>query len=412
MTDYARWQSSILKERLETRRVVMLTGARQCGKTTLARTLIAGSNVAYRTLDDAMTRQAAESDPVLFADSVPKNGTLIIDEVQKVPELLPSIKLIVDKDNRPGQFLITGSANILTLPTVTESLAGRVARVRLRSLSQGEIAGTIPHFLEQAFMQKFNYPDTRYDRNDLIGMIFRGGFPEAVRLNAKDRQDWHSDYINALIEHDLSDVSNIRHKDIMRELVKVLAAWSSKFVEISSIGATLGADRRTLANYLSILQSFYIAESVPPWCKTDYDRIGRQEKFFMADTGMMAAVLGWQPSDTGSDSDKIGKAFETFAYTELAAQIDAAADNYTLYHYRDREKREIDFLIEDGDGGILAIEVKSGVTVRKADFKHIEWFKDNLAKNKPVTGIVLYAGDTILPFGKDLWAVPFGCLWS
>lgn len=410
MTDYIRWQKSGLEEALSSRRVVMLTGARQCGKTTLARTLVSDS-ASYRTLDDQAMRQAAESDPHLFVNHASDNDTLIIDEVQKVPDLLPAIKKVVDQNNRSGQFLITGSANILSLPTVQESLAGRIGKVRLRPLSQGEVINAKPLFLDRAFTQDFKRGKKRHSRNDLIEAIFRGGFPEAMRLEGKARKNWHIDYVDALIEHDLNDVTNIRHVDVMKDLVRVLAAWSSKFMDVSAIGASLSADRRTLASYISALQAFYIVESVPAWHKTDYDRIGKMSKLFMADTGMMAALLNWKTPAFADDSDKIGKAFETFAYNELAAQIDAAEESYHLYQYRDHDKREIDFLIERDDQHRLAIEIKSGISIKKSDFKHIEWFRDNLSKDTPVIGVILYAGDDILPFGKNLWAVPFDCMW-
>lgn len=410
MTGYIRWQKSSLKEALASRRVVMLTGARQCGKTTLAKTLV-DDDVSYRTLDDRTTRQAAESDPHLFVKHVADGGVLIIDEVQKVPDLLPAIKQVVDRDNRPGQFLITGSANILTLPTVQESLAGRIGKVRLRPLSQGEITNLKPLFLERAFVQDFKRGAKRHNRNDLIEVIFRGGFPEPIRLQGKARRGWHIDYIDALIEHDLNDVANIRRTDAMKDLLQVLAAWSSKFMDVSAIGANLAADRRTLASYISALRAFYIVESVSAWQKTDYDRVGKASKLFMADTGMIAALLNWKTADFASDADKAGKAFETFAYNELAVQIDAAEDAYQLYHYRDKDKREIDFLIERNDRHKLALEIKSGISIKKSDFKHIEWFRDNLSKGAPVIGVVLYAGDDILPFGKNLWAVPFDCMW-
>lgn len=410
MTDYIRWQKSSLEEALASRRVVMLTGARQCGKTTLAKTLVDDS-VSYRTLDDRTMRQAAENDPHLFVEHVADGGALIIDEVQKVPDLLPAIKQVVDRDNRPGQFLITGSANILTLPTVQESLAGRIGKVRLRPLSQGEITNVKPLFLERAFVQDFKRGAKRHNRNDLIEVIFRGGFPEPIRLQGKARRGWHIDYIDALIEHDLNDVANIRRTDAMKDLLGVLAAWSSKFMDVSAIGANLAADRRTLASYISALRAFYIVESVSAWQKTDYDRVGKASKLFMADTGMIAALLNWKTADFASDADKVGKAFETFAYNELAVQIDAAEDAYQLYHYRDKDKREIDFLIERNDRHKLALEIKSGISIKKSDFKHIEWFRDNLSKGAPVIGVVLYAGNDILPFGKNLWALPFDCMW-
>lgn len=411
MTDYKRWQKIRLKELLTLRRVVMLMGARQCGKTTLARSLISKGAV-YRTLDDQVMRQAAFSDPQLFVGHVLDHQMLIIDEVQKVPELLPAIKSVVDRNNKAGQFLITGSANILSLPTVQESLAGRVGRIRLRALSQGEVLGTKPVFLERAVAQSFKRGKKRLNRDGLIEIILRGGFPECIRLKEGARKGWHKDYIETLLEHDLKDIANVRRIDIMKELARVLAAWSSKFLDFSALGSKLAVDRRTLTQYISALQAFYIVESVPAWHKGDYDRVGKQSKIFMTDTGMMAALLGWKKSDLEMDSDKSGKAFETFAFNEIAAQVDASPYGNRLYHYRDKDKREIDFLIERDDGVVLAIEIKSSITVKKADFKHVEWFRDHLADSKNLIGIVLYAGDEILPFGKNLWAVPFDCMWA
>lgn len=210
----------------------------------------------------------------------------------------------------------------------------------------------------------------------------------------------------------MNDITNIRQIGALKDLVCILAAWSSKFMDIAAIGSALAIDRRTLTNYIGALQSFYIVERIPPWRKTDYDRIGRQDKIFMADTGMMSALLGWRILSLASDSDKLGKAFETFVYNELIAQIDSAEDTYHLYHYRDREKREIDFLIEHQDGKILAVEVKSGLTIKKSDFKHIEWFRQNLVKDKTVIGLILYTGNDIIPFGANLWAIPYSCLWA
>ncbi len=411
MNDYQRWQKNSLEQALISRRAVVLTGPRQCGKTTLARKFVSNRN-AYRTLDDLAVRQSAENDPHLFVEFAPSEGTLIIDEVQKVPDLLPAIKKVLDQNNRSGQFLITGSANILNLPTVQESLAGRLGKIRLRPLSRGEIIGSNPNFLAQAFGQKFQRPTIKSSRNDLIEAIFQGGFPEALRMEGKARKNWHIDYVDALIEHDLSDIANIRHTEVMKDLVRILAAWSSKFMDISSIGSALSVDRRTLANYISTLQAFYIVEAVPAWRKTDYDRLGKQSKLFMADTGMMTALLGWRPSDFMEDADKAGKAFETFVFCQLASEIDAAEESYYLYQYRDHDKREIDFLIERDDRSLLAIEVKSGITVKKDDFKHIIWFRETLVTKKTVTGIVLYAGEDILPFGENLWAVPIDCIWG
>jgi len=411
MTDYSRWQKKALQDGLQTRRIVMLTGPRQSGKTTLVQQLIS-KHVEYRTLDDAIFRKAAEEDPHLFVEGILSRRTLIIDEVQKVPDLLSAVKKVADQDNRPGQFLLTGSANIQSLPTVQESLAGRVGNIRLRPLSQGEIGGRKADFLDRAFTQSFRGKTTHYDRHTVIDMAFRGGFPEPVRLGNTQRKGWHADYVDALIAHDLADVAHIRQRHVMRELVEILAAWSSKFLDITKISSGLAIERKTLASYISALQSLYLIEAVPAWNKTDYARVGKQAKLMMTDSGMMTALLGWKPNDLAMDPDKPGKLLETFVHHELSCQIDAAEEACKLYHYRDREKREIDFLIARADRSLLGVEVKSGVTVKGQDFKHLKWFKENLAGTRTFVGLILYAGEVAVPFGKDMWAVPYGNLWE
>jgi len=410
MTDlYPRWQAATLKAAMAERRVALLTGPRQCGKSTLARTLAAGK-AEYRTLDDQTLRQAAESDPHGFVRH--DSPTLIIDEIQRVPDLLPAIKKVVDEDNRPGRFLLTGSVNVQELPSVRESLAGRIAKVRLRPLAQGELVRSKPRFLERAFAGSFDHGGVVFSRDELIEIAFRGGFPEAVRLDGRPRRRWHRDYVEALLDRDLRDIARIHRLDAMRDLVRVLAAWSSKLMDISAIGSGLSIRRPTLESYINALETLYVTERVRPWTRTDYDRVGKQDKLFMSDCGLMASVLGWRIDQVRLDADRVGKLFEALAFNEIAAQIDAADDGCELFHYRDRQKREIDFMIERDDGALLGIEVKAAATVNKRDFGHLAWFRDNLAKDRPFTGIVLYAGGFPGSFGKGLWAVPFSAFWS
>lgn len=410
MTDYfPRWQSQTIETAMKERRVLLLTGPRQCGKTTMVRK-IASKDTEYRTLDDGTLKEIAEADPQGFVEH--DAGMLIIDEVQREPALLPAIKMVVDEDTRPGQFLLTGSANIQTLPNVTESLAGRVAKIRLRTLSEGEIQGAKPEFLHRAFDQEFKQGWRVYDRDDILETAFRGGFPEAITLEGRARRRWHRDYIEALLERDLKDIANIHRHDAMRDLVKVMAAWSSKFMDISAIGAGLSIRRPTLVSYINALESLYLVERVHPWTKTDYGRVGKQNKLFMTDSGLMASILGWHLDQVRLNADRVGKLVESFAFNELAAQVDMSDGEYELYHYRDRERREIDFLIEREDGALLGIEIKAAASTKKGDFKHLSWFRDNLAGDRPFVGIVLYAGTFSGSFGDGLWAVPFGALWG
>ncbi len=406
---YTRWQKKIIEEALTTRRVILLSGARQCGKTTLAKQLATAETI-YRTLDDLAIRQIAESDPHGFVQHA--SQMLIIDEVQRVPSLLSAIKKTVDEDTRPGQYLLTGSANIQSLPSVQESLAGRIRKVRLRCLAQGELLGVEPSFLANAFNQTFSKKlKSTYDRKSILELAFRGGFPEIIKLKANERQRWHKDYIAALLERDLKDVAKITQHRAMHDLVNILAAWSGKFMDISAIGAGLSIRRPTIESYVNALEALYLVERVHPWVNTDYERVGKQSKIYMTDCGLMTAILRWHMPQVELDPDRSGKLIETFIFNELAALTDVGAGTYDLFHYRDREQREIDFLIERDDHALLGIEVKAGSTISTADFKHLKWFKDNIAKKRVFVGVVLYSGEYVGSMGENLWAVPYGALW-
>lgn len=406
---YPRWQKKIIEQSILTRRILILGGPRQCGKTTLARTM-QSTDTEYLTLDDLTLREAAENDPHGFVKI--RGKTLIIDEVQRVPVLFPAIKKVVDEDTRMGQYLLTGSANIQSLPSIQESLAGRVKKIRLRPLSRGELQFNQPGFLTTAFSGEFETGHVHYDREEILEMAIRGGFPEALALPLKESKSWHLDYIQALLDRDLRDIARIQRIEAMRDLVNVVAAWSSKYMDVSSIGSGLSIRRPTLETYLNALEALYLVERVKPWTKTDYERVGRQVKLFMTDCGLMSSILGWQMDKVRLDPDRSGKLVETFIFNELASLVDAYPSEYQLYHYRDREKREIDFIIERDDGALLGIEIKSGSSITKKQFKHLTWFQDRLAENSPFTGIVLYSGEKVVSFGPNLWGVPFGALWA
>lgn len=406
---YPRWQKKTIKQLMSERRVLLLSGPRQSGKTTLAREL-ESDQTEYRTLDDSTLREAAENDPQGFIKR--STNTMIIDEVQLTPSLLPAIKKAVDEDTRPGQYLLTGSANIQSLPTVRESLAGRIAKIRLRPLAQGEVKKIAPRFIEFAFKQSFSRSYTHYDRDALLEMAFRGGFPEPMILQDRGRRRWHTDYISAILERDLKEITKIHRKNAMRELVNILAAWSAKFMDLSAIGSGLSIQRSTIESYINALETLYLVERIYPWTKTDYARVGKQSRLFMVDSGLMTTLLRWKMDQVRFDSDRSGKLMETFAFNEIMAQVEAGDGLYELFHYRDREKREIDFLIEREDNALLGIEIKAGSAIGKNDFKHMKWFQNNLAKNQTFIGLILYTGEFPASFGDNLWAVPFGLLWS
>ena len=404
-----RWQKRSIETAMAERRVLLLTGPRQCGKTTLVRHLDK-KNTEYRTLDDKISRELADVDPFEFINH--EKGMLIIDEVQKSSDLLPVIKMTVDENTRPGQFLLTGSSNVRKLPGVRESLAGRVAKIRLRTLTEGEIRNTGTGFLERAFNQDFKYPWKNYGRDELIEAASRGGYPEVIGLGERARRRWHLDYVDALLERDLAEIARIKNHDAMRELVRTLAAWSSRFVDLSAIGGGMSIQRVTLESYVNMLETLFLIERVPPWSDTDYGRVGKRRKIFMTDSGLVFSLLRWSIDQIRRDADRSGKLLESFAFSELASLVDAGNGQYELYHYRDREKREIDFIVTRDDGAILGIKVKAAATAQRSDFKHLKWFRDRIAGRNPFVGIVLYCGKTAGSFGEGLWLVPFGAMWA
>ena len=406
---YVRWQRDTLEKALETRRVLLLCGARQCGKTTLAKELVS-QDIAYRALDDPAVRQIAEAGPRGFVRHPGK--TLIIDEVRRAPDLLSAIKINVDENTRPGQYLLTGSADIQSSPGVRESLAGRIRKVRLRPLARGEILGVAPDFLDRAFRQDFGHPDRAYDRDTMLDISFGGGFPEAILLGDAERRLWHRDYVDALVERDLRDLGRIQRRDAMSELIRTLAAWSGKFMDISSIGAGLSIARSTVETYINALEALYVVERVRAWKRTDYARAGQRPRLFMTDSGLMSSILGWDSQQVRMDADRSGKLIETFMFNEIAAQVDANAGRYSLFHYRDREKREIDFLIEREDSALLGIEIKAGSAIGTNDFRNLGRFQKNIARDREFTGVVLYSGELAGSMGNGLWAVPFGTVWN
>ena len=414
MTDkYPRWQIEKLRSALTKRRVILLEGARQCGKTTLAK-MISDNVGSYYTLDDEILLNAAKEDPSGFVAH--GDDLMIIDEIQRVPNLLTAEKKNVDENTKPGRFVLTGSANIQSLPNVTESLAGRVSKIRLRTLAIGEVLRKKPLFLEKIFNAKFDeIPNSKLTKDDYLNLALNGGYPEVLGLDtAQDRQEWHKDYIDAILDRDLKEITNIRRRDNIFKLLQAAAAWSSKPMDISAIGSNLSLSRPTLEAYLNAIETMYLIERLRPWVKTDYERVAKKDKLFFSDTGLMSSMLDWSLDKVRLNGELNGKLIETFVHNQLSPLIESQQEPFHLSYYRDREKREVDFILENASDTIIGIEVKSGTNIKKDDFKHLEWFKDNMAsrENKKFQSIILYSGALPLSFGNNLWAIPISSLWE
>lgn len=404
--DIKRWLEPHVVSALAERRVVNLTGARQTGKTTLAGHLdIPGAR--RLTLDDNTLLQAAITDPMGFVQH-DKDTTTILDEIQKAPALLPAIKQVVDQDRSKGQYLLTGSANLRFASAVTDSLAGRMRTIRLRTLAEAEIRGREPSFLERAFAGDFPDSIEGLDKRTVVNLAFRGGYPEVLDMSRRERREWYRGYLNDLLFRDIQDITEIRKLDVLRDVAIWLAVRSGKFFSIGELAASTRLSQATAENYLVALSALYLFDKLPAWSKTDYAKAGKRPKWFASDAGLVANCLGWNEDEVYLDSDRSGKLIETWVHNELAIRCELA-DDCTLSHYRDAAKREIDFIVEKGAGHLLGIEVKAGSSVRSDDFAHLRWFRDNLAKGA-FTGIILYTGNRTVRFGPGFHAVPLGAL--
>lgn len=400
-----RWQLAELKHKLAYRRGVHLTGVRQAGKSTLAQ-MLELKDCRHYTLDDVTIRAVAESDPNGFVKHA-QGEIIVIDEVQKVPSLLDAVKIVVDRDNSPGQYLLTGSSNLLFAKAVKDSLAGRLGKIRLRPLAYGEILGHSPTFLEHAFNGTLaqTYPDV--DKRGIISQAIIGGYPEQMSFSASERKAWFREYVDDIISKDVQDITEVRKIDVLAEMTQWLLAHSAQFFSIDELATKISVSKETVQNYLGALKALYLFDCVPAWSKSDYAFLGKRPKWFVGDTGLMANVLGWTAEGVYLDESKNGKFIESWVYQQLVAIAEVSGE-YEISHYRDNNKREIDFIVERTDGAMIGVEVKSGA-VSMSDFKHLKWFKNNLTKDK-FTGIVLYSGKDTLSFGEGLYAVPLSAL--
>ncbi len=334
---------------------------------------------------------------------------MIIDEVQHAPQLLPEIKRVVDEDPRPGQYLLTGSARVQSLPSVVESLAGRVAHIRLRPFAQGELHDRAPEFLLELVNQVTFAEQPDVTRRQVIQTALRGGYPEVQALGHRERRSWHRDYVDAILNRDLHDVGRVRNRRGLRNLLNAAAAWSCRISDSSAMPRELSVARNLVEAWLGMLETLFLFERLPSWARTDYKRIGKRDKWMLTDSGRMASLLRYPEDPSRLNDDQVGKIAEFLVGCELLALADASGGRFLVSQYRDNEGRKTDFLIDDEDtGGAIGIEVKVSTTVGARDFR---WFAENLTENRPFVGAVLYCGNDVLHFGEQWVAIPISSMW-
>ena len=399
--------SQLVIEALQDTRVVVVNGARQTGKSTLAELALAGLDDARaRFLDDPATRSSAQSDPVRF---VRHDGTLLIDEVQRVPDLWLAIKNEVDRDPRPGRFLLTGSARLLGLASLPDALPGRSETIELWPLSQGEIDSRPDGFVDAVFARGSQLPTANgvLRRRDYIARALRGGYPESLRREQpRRRARFFENYIADLLARDVKQVAHIERSGDMRRLLSLLAAQTSGLVNYSRLAGELAITAPTVKSYVEILETIYLVRLVPAWSANLTTRAVATPKVMFVDSGLAGFLTAG-----GTGDAIVGGLIENFVLGEIARQLTWSEISARLFHYRDRDQVEVDAVLEDNGGNIVGIEVKASETARTDDFAGLRHLQQKLG-DRFVAGIVLYCGAQTLPFGRDLVCMPISALWD
>jgi len=391
---------------------VVVQGARQVGKSTFAELLVEDREARIVTLDDRQTLEAAAADPTAFVDQLP-TGTLVIDEIQRAPELILPIKASIDRNRRPGRFILTGSSDLLRLSRTPDSLADRAITLNLRTLSQGEIRRRDDDLLGRlragAAPADFT---TSVNRQDYADLIATGGYPEARRLSARLRSVWFDSYVDRLLERDLGDIAPRIDAARVGSVLRLIAANQAGELVKSRVARDANVPETSISAYLDLLETLYLVGRLRPWTPNLTSREASKPKTYVTDPGLalrLARVTAAQLEPL--TSPHIGAAMEGFVVTELLKQRGWSAEEYELFHYRDRDGLEVDIIAEFFDGSVIAIEVKAGSTAKSEHFAALRSLRDRLGE-RFVGGYVLNTGNRGIPFGDRLWALPVSALWS
>jgi len=403
----------IILEMLEIFRIVAINGPRQSGKTTLQKLIAKKKGIKYYTFDNEQTLQTASNDPIGFIEFISKDN-VAIDEVQMIPSVIPAIKMIVDEKNRKGMFLLTGSSDMFKNSKIKESLAGRLASFNLFPLSYSEINGKSINIIDKFFSKSFNYFEDNFENIsnlDVTNAILRGGYPEVYQLPFRARKAWFEFYIKARISKDIATIENIdlsKLKEIDK-LLRALSAQIGSIVNYKKISNSVAISDKSVAKYIQILEALYIIKLVPSFANNQLKRVIKSPKIQFIDTGLASILLNIDVEGAMTKQGEFyGNLVESFVYSELIKHQSWAEISVNIYHYRDGDKKEVDFILEASDGRVIAIEVKSGSKIKKEYFYGLVTLARTL-KEKSFKGILLYGGNQILPYKVkeyQFWAIP------
>ena len=380
---YKRRLIPLVKEAQKDTPAIIISGARQTGKSTLSKRLIGPSfDAQYLSFDNSNTLSNAKLDPVGFIEGL--QGPVVLDEIQRVPELFLTIKHAIDRNRKPGQFLLTGSANVLSLPKLGDSLTGRIQSFELWPLSQDEIEGNESNFLQNVFDEKPIRKIRHIKRNELLKRIFQGGYPEAITRKGERQEAWFESYI---------------------------ATRSATLLNLSDIANSTDIPYVTLNRYMEVLEATYLIQLVPAWSSNLGLRLVKAPKLLINDTGLLSSILGINKDRLFKDPNLFGSLLETFVGMELRKLISYSRERVSLFHYRTLSRHEVDFLLEKRNGDLIGIEVKASSSISHNDLKGLKNLAES-TKKRFKRGIVLYGGEEVLPLGERLIALPLSALWT
>lgn len=407
---YQRFLKPILQSAFEVSPVTLLIGPRQTGKTTLMKEFASEFKMHYITLDTLSQLAAAEDDPEGFIAGV--KLPVILDEVQRVPQLALPIKQVVDEHRHPGMFGLTGSANPLVAPKLNDSLAGRMFILHMWPLSFAEILGKPSLFLDKVFNKDSQFVDgDRLGKEQLIHIFSSGGYPDALKLERTTRDLWYDNLLTTIVERDVQDITNLSKPQELLRVLKIISHRVSSLLNVSELGRTASIPYSSLCHYMLLLESLFMIVRQPAWHLNKTKRLIKMPKIYFGDTGLLVSQLGMDFRQIIQDGRLFGAILENFVFLEIKKYSSWSQNPIQMYHYRTQTGSEVDLVLENRRGEIVGIEVKSSESIKADDFKGLEVLK-NESGEKMLRGIVLYPGKQLISFSKDMIALPLSNLWG
>lgn len=389
----------------------LINGARQTGKSTFIQMSFVGpDNFSYINLDDLTLLGLAKSEPVLFLSQLEARAA--IDEIQRTPELLLPLKKVIDENRTTRRFLLSGSANILTLPKLSESLAGRLEVHTIWPLSQGEIHGVKERFIDFAFSEDSPPPVKTWTQHEYLSAVITGGYPEVVlQMRAGRGAEWFNGYLMTILQRDVQEISRIEGLTELPNLLRIIASRAGNLINMADISRMTKMNAVTLKRYVTLLQMVFLITEVSAWGRNHEKRFVKSPKVFLNDTGLLCYLLGLNQAALERERGLLGNVLENFVVMELKKQLGWANERCELLHFRTHSGDEVDAVLETVDKRVVGIEVKASTEVHPADFKGMSELA-SVAGKRFHRGFLLYTGDRILRFSPDTWAIPISTLWQ